>query len=170
MNIPFDRCQNDTAADRPRGRRQGAFYLFKCRTRRFRTHQELRQEKRALLKASARFIQGRDQLGINQGKRISFRLRERFPVGTAAILADDLQVKVRLSGDTLTIATCNDFARNMVDRPDVLANLGELASEIAGRPISVQSTAPDAPEMQRSAAEINERLEALRQFGIVQFK
>ena len=58
----------------------------------------------------------------------------------------------------------------MVDRPDVLATLGALASEIAGHPVRVQSTAPDAPELQRSAAEINERLEQLRQFDIVQFK
>ena len=103
-------------------------------------------------------------------EQIRARLRERFPVGTAAILADDLQVKVRLSGDTLTIATCNDFARNMVDRPDVLASLGALAGEVAHRQIRVTSTTPDAPELTRNTAELNERLESLRQFDIVKFK
>ena len=90
-------------------------------------------------------------------------------VGIATILADDIQVSVRLIGDTLALATLNDFARNMVDHPDVLARLGALASETAGRPIRVQTTTPDAPELQRSASEINDRLEALRQFDIVQF-
>ena len=98
------------------------------------------------------------------------RLRERFPMGTAAILADDLQVRVRLCGDTLKLAACNDFARNMVDRPDVLASLAALVSEAAGRPVRVESISPDAPELQRSAAERDEKLDALRQFDIVQFK
>ena len=103
-------------------------------------------------------------------EQVRARLRERFPVGTAAILADDLQVKARLNGDTLTIATCNDFAKNMVDRPDVLAALGALAGEVARRPIRVTSTTPDAPELTRNTAELNERLESLRQFDIVTFK
>ncbi len=102
-------------------------------------------------------------------ERVRTRLRDRFPIGIATILADDLQVSVRLIGDTLALATLNDFARNMVDHPDVLARLGALASETAGRSIRVQTTAPDAPELQRSASEINDRLEALRQFDIVQF-
>jgi DNA polymerase III gamma/tau subunit len=103
-------------------------------------------------------------------ERVRARLEQRFPRGTAAILGDDLQVSVRISGETLTLATRNDFAKNMVDHPDVLARLGSLASEIAGHPIRVQSVDPDAPELQRSAAELNERLEALKQFDIVKFK
>ncbi len=103
-------------------------------------------------------------------ERVCARLGERFPTGTAMILSDDLQVNVRFSGDTLTLSMLTDFARNMADRPDVMQTLGALASEIAGRPIRAQSGSLDAPEMRRNAAEINERLDALKQFGIVQFK
>ena len=102
--------------------------------------------------------------------RIRARLGECFPIGTAAILGDDLQVSARLQGDTLILAMHNDFARNMVDRPDVLSRLGALASEVAGRSVRVQTVAPDAPELRRSALELNERLESLRQFDIVKFK
>jgi len=103
-------------------------------------------------------------------EQVRGRLRERFPQGTAAILGDDLQVGVHQRGDTLTLAMRSDFARNMVDRPDVLAALGELASRTAGRPIRIRTCAADAPELRRSAEEINEKLESLKQFDIVQFK
>ena len=103
-------------------------------------------------------------------ERVRARLRERFPAGTAAILGDDLQVGARRNGDTLTLVMRSDFARTMVDHPDVLAALGALASDAAGQPIRVRTGDADAPELRRSAEEISEKLESLRQFNIVQFK
>ena len=103
-------------------------------------------------------------------ERVRAQLGDHFPIGTATLLSDDLQVTVRFAQDTLSLAIRNEFAKNMIDRPDVLAALAQLATQTAGRPVQVRSVSPDAPEMQRSAEELNARLDALKQFDIVQFK
>ena len=103
-------------------------------------------------------------------ERVRAQLGDHFPIGTATLLSDDLQVTVRFAQDTLSLAIRNEFAKNMIDRPDVLATLAQLATQTAGRPVQVRSVSPDAPEMQRSAEELNARLDALKQFDIVQFK
>ena len=103
-------------------------------------------------------------------KRVCVRIPERFPPGTAMLLTNELQVDARFGGDMLTLVMRTEFAQNMADRPDILQALGALASEVAGRPIRVQSASPNAPEPQRSAAEYDDKFDALKQFDVVQFK
>jgi DNA polymerase-3 subunit gamma/tau len=102
--------------------------------------------------------------------RVSARLREKFPPGTAMLLSDPLQIGVTERGDTLLLAMRNDFAATMADRPDVLSTLSALASDTAGRPIRVQTGAPDISANQRSAEELDRKLDDLRKFDIVKFK
>ncbi len=102
--------------------------------------------------------------------RVCARLRERFPPGTVSVFTDEMMVNARFDGDTLKLVMLDDFARTMVDRPDILQTLGALASETAGRPIRVESRSPGAPELQRNAAEASEKLESLKQFEIVKFR
>ena len=102
-------------------------------------------------------------------ERISARLKEKYPPGTAMLLSDPLQVGVTEKGDALVLSMRNEFAATMVDRPDILSALSALAEETAGRPVRVSVGAPgEAP--QRNAAELDRKLDELRKFNIVQFK
>lgn len=98
------------------------------------------------------------------------RLSGKFPPGTAMLIADPLQVAASEAADAVTLTMRSDFAATMVDRSDVLAGLSALASEIAGRPMRVQTASPGAAEVQRSTEELDRKLDALRQFEIVKFK
>ena len=86
------------------------------------------------------------------------------------LLSDPLQIGVTERGDTLLLAMRNDFAATMADRPDVLSTLSALASDTAGRPIRVQTGAPDLSANQRSAEELARKLDELRKFNIVTIK
>ena len=103
-------------------------------------------------------------------ERLCGRLSGKFPPGTAMLIADPLQVGASETADAVTLTMRSDFAATMVDRPDVLASLSALASELAGRPMRVQTAAPGAAEAQRSTEELDRKLDALRQFEIVKFK
>ena len=103
-------------------------------------------------------------------ERVCARLREKFPPGTATLISDPLQISVSEEGDTLTLAMLNDFARTMVDRPDVLSALSALASDTAGRPVRAVAGSADARKAQQSTEESDRRLDELRKFGIVKFK
>jgi hypothetical protein len=102
--------------------------------------------------------------------RVSARLREKLPPGTATLVSDPLQVSVAERGDELVLCMLNDFAKTMVDRPDVLSALTALAGDTAHRPIRVSVGAPDAVRTQQSAEELDRKLDELRKFKIVQFK
>ena len=102
--------------------------------------------------------------------RVSARLREKLPPGTAMLVSDPLQVSVAERGDELVLCMLNDFAKTMVDRPDVLAALSELAADTARRPVRVSVGAPDAAKTRQSTEELDRKLDELRKFKIVQFK
>ena len=98
------------------------------------------------------------------------QLRERLdrvlPMGTAAILRDGAQVSGALDGDTLALGLLTPFAKNMLDRPDVLSRISAAAAELAGHPVRVAlQDGPSAP-----AAETGSKLDELRKFDIVKFK
>ncbi len=102
--------------------------------------------------------------------RVSARLREKLPPGTAMLVSDPLQVSVAERGDELVLCMLNDFAKTMVDRPDVLTALSELAADTAKRPVRVSVGAPDAAKTRQSTEELDRKLDELRKFKIVQFK
>ena len=98
------------------------------------------------------------------------QLRERldgaFPIGIDAILRDGSQVSGTLEGDTLTLGVSAAFAKNMLDRPDVLSKIGAAAAQLAGYPVrAVLRDGTSAP-----AAEKSGKLDELAKFDIVKFK
>ena len=99
--------------------------------------------------------------------RLCQGLKDKFPVGLAAILSDPMQVSGSLQGDQLNLSIQSGFASNMVDRLDVLQKLADIAGELAGRPIVVRSGARAG---EKPPADTGSKLEALGKFGIVQFK
>ena len=101
-------------------------------------------------------------------------MNRKYDVVTVGLQCIDIVTATVTAGVLDRDQTIVDSAQMMLggdalNQAIVLARLGALASETAGRSIRVQTTTPDAPELQRSASEINDRLEALRQFDIVQF-
>ena len=99
--------------------------------------------------------------------RLCQRLKDKFPVGIAAILSDPMQVSGSLQGDRLNLSIQSGFAGNMVDRPDVLQKLAAIAGELAGRPVTVHT---GAQAEEKPPADAGSKLDALGKFGIVQFK
>ena len=87
-------------------------------------------------------------------------------MGTAAILRDGAQVSGALDGDTLALGLLTPFAKNMLDRPDVLSRISAAAAELAGRPI--RTALRDG--LSAPAAEPTSKLDELRKFDIVKFK
>ena len=102
-------------------------------------------------------------------ERVSARLGEKFPPGTAMLISDPLQVGVREADGGLVLSMLNDFAATMVDRPDILSALSALASDAAGRPVRVSVGKP-GEQTRRSAEELDRKLDELRKFEIVKFK
>ena len=64
----------------------------------------------------------------------------------------------------------NDFAKTMVDRPEVLSALSALASDTAGRSVRVAVGSADALKARQSTEELDRKLDELRRFEIVKFK
>ena len=102
-------------------------------------------------------------------ERVSARLGEKFPPGTAMLISDPLQVGVREADGGLVLSMLNDFAATMVDRPDILSALSALASDAAGRPVRVSVGKP-GEQTRRSAEELDRKLDELRKFEIVKIK
>ena len=100
--------------------------------------------------------------------RVRDALPGQFPPGLLAILSDPAQVGASLSGDTLLLTLRSDFAKNMVDRPEVTAKLSAIASQQHGAPVQVRFGQEEAA-VQTAASE--SKLDALKAFpDIVKFK
>ena len=93
------------------------------------------------------------------------RMSGVLPMGIQAILGDSAQVRGELAGDTLTLGIQSSFAKNMLDRPDVLSRISAAAGQLAGHPVKVALREGFA-----APAAASSKLDELRKFDIVKFK
>ena len=112
-------------------------------------------------------------------ERICAALAGKLPAGIYAMLSDPANVSGLLTDDLLTLEVDGPFAMNNINRPDVLARIGEMASSLCGRNIRVQampSGSKSTPPAVRPAAvptknnPVDNKLDDLGKFGIVSYK
>lgn len=100
------------------------------------------------------------------------KLKGRLPVGIMAMLSDPMAVSCCIDGDTLRLMTGSIFASNNINRPDVLAAVGDAAQAALGRRFHVevsQSSQQPAPKVEQTA-QPRDKVDELGKYDIVVFK
>lgn len=74
-------------------------------------------------------------------------LKGRIPMGEYSFLSNPTMVQGRVDGPVLTLWAQNDFVRNMISKPGILAAIGKAANLLPGGPYRVTVTVgtPPAP-------------------------
>ena len=74
-------------------------------------------------------------------------LKGRIPMGEYSFLSNPTMVQGRVDGPVLTLWAQNDFVRNMISKPGILAAIGKAANLLPGGPYRVTVTigTPPAP-------------------------
>ncbi|MBR5261982.1 MAG: hypothetical protein IKV47_07420, partial [Oscillospiraceae bacterium] len=92
-----------------------------------------------------------------------------LPVGIYSIIKDSSQISAKFNDDTLTLNMSPGFAMNMVNRPDTLATIANVASEVCGKRYVVKVAERSADTAPGTNAGGASALDNLSKFDIVKF-
>ena len=71
-------------------------------------------------------------------QNILHRIKGSMAIGTYSIISDPFHASGELRGNLLTVHVANDFARGMLDKPDITELLRRCASELTGQTLTVK--------------------------------
>ncbi len=108
---------------------------------------------------------------------VTAALEGKLPVGIMAMLTDPMNVNCKFNEDTIQLSVTSDFARNNINRPDVLGIISETAAAVLGKHYRVDASgshqteapAPDTKPVPERAKP-GDKLDELNKFDIVVFK
>ncbi len=98
-------------------------------------------------------------------------LSGNMPFGLYLLVTDPTQVDAWFEGSELILSVKSSFAMNMLNRPDVIAKVGSVASSVAGKQITARMVDADkAPTPSAPSAPKTDKLDELGRFEVVTFK
>jgi len=106
---------------------------------------------------------------VGEWDKVRNALSSKLPVGLASIAADASQVSAVFGTDTLKLCVSSGFALNMLNRPDTLSKIADVAEEVCGKRYVVSISENNGEAMQAAQSDAASALDKLSQFDIVKF-